>query len=144
MYGPRDHFNLTTSHIIPAIILKIYEAMKLDKNMGITAWGTGEVSREFLYVTDCARAVEHALHVNTGPEPINIGTGQETKIKDVINLITKLMGHNGLVRYEKTMPDGQPRRSLDITRAKKVLKYQPLVDLETGLEETINWFLGKQ
>lgn len=141
MYGPGDHFNLTTSHIIPAIILKVYEAMKTSRDLGITAWGSGEVSREFLYVTDCARAVEHALHVNTGPEPINIGTGEETKIKDIIATIIKLMGHNGLVRYDKSFPDGQPRRSLDISKAKKVLKYQPLVDLETGLEETINWFL---
>lgn len=140
MYGPGDCFDPSKSHVIPAIILKIFEAQQQNKD--ITIWGDGQASREFLYVLDCVRAIEKSLYHDTGPEPINIGTGEETKIIDVVTMIAKIMNYNNQIHYDTTMPNGQPRRSLDISKARKLLEYEPLVDLETGLEETINWFLN--
>lgn len=140
MYGPGDCFDPSKSHVIPAIILKIFEAQQQNKD--ITIWGDGQASREFLYVLDCVRSIEKALYHDTGPEPINIGTGEETKIIDVVSMIAKIMNYNNKIHYDTAMPNGQPRRSLDISKARKLLKYEPLVDLETGLEETINWFLN--
>lgn len=142
MYGPGDCFDTSKSHVIPAIILKIFNA--INNNTDISIWGDGQASREFLYVLDCVRAIEQSLHVNTSPDPINIGTGVETKIIDLVEMISNLMNFKGTVFFDNTKPNGQPKRSLDISKAQQILNYEPLVDLQTGLEETINWFLNTQ
>ena len=138
MYGPYDHFNLTSSHVIPALILKFYEAIKSGED--VTLWGTGEASREFLYAPDCAEAIKLAVQNDVGPEPINIGTGKEIKIIDLAETIADLMGFNGTIFFDSSKPDGQPRRCLDTTRAKERLGFEATTDLKTGLNTTIEWF----
>ena len=138
MYGPYDHFNLTSSHVIPALILKFYEAIKSGED--VTLWGTGEASREFLYAPDCAQAIKLAIQKDVGPEPINIGTGKEIKIIDLAETIADLMGFNGTIFFDSSKPDGQPRRCLDTTRAKERLGFEAATDLKTGLNSTIEWF----
>lgn len=142
MYGPYDHFNLTSSHVIPALILKFYSAIR-DKT-DITIWGTGEASREFLYALDCAEAIELAIKKDIGPRPINIGTGKEIKIVDLAKEIADLMGFNGDILFDKTKPDGQPRRCLDVQEAAELLGFKAKTDFKTGLKQTIQWFLGEQ
>lgn len=139
MYGPHDHFNLTTSHVIPALILKIKTAIN-NKHSSITVWGSGSVSREFLYVEDLARAIELSSETNVGPSPINIGTGSEISIKDLVNLIADLMGYQGKIIYDSSKPDGQPRRCLDTSKAKKLLGFEAKIGLEEGLKKTIKWY----
>jgi len=139
MYGPHDHFNLTTSHVIPALILKIKTAIN-NKHSSITVWGSGSVSREFLYVEDLARAIELSIETNVGPSPINIGTGSEISIKDLVNLIADLMGYQGKIIYDSSKPDGQPRRCLDTSKAKKLLGFEAKIGLEEGLKKTIKWY----
>ena len=138
MYGPYDHFNLTSSHVIPALILKFDEAIKSGKD--VTLWGTGEASREFLYAPDCAEAIKLAIQKDVGPEPINIGTGKEIKIIDLAETIADLMSFNGTIFFDSSKPDGQPRRCLDTTRAKERLGFEATTDLETGIKSTIEWF----
>ena len=139
MYGPHDHFNLTSSHVIPALILKVQNA--LDKqDRSITLWGTGSASREFLFARDCAEAILSAIKSNPGPEPINIGTGVETPISTLVGTICQYMGFDGEIIYDATKPDGQPRRCLDTTRAKDRLSFNARTKLEDGLRETIEWF----
>lgn len=142
MYGPHDHFNLTSSHVIPALILKFYNAMKNGEEK-VNIWGTGSASREFLYAEDCATAIHHAIFAqNVGPELINIGTGQETTINNLVYEIGDLMGYEGIINWELDKPDGQPRRCLDTTRAKEKLNFTAKTDLRTGLKQTIEWFLN--
>lgn len=140
MYGPHDHFNLTSSHVIPALILKVYNAMK-NGDRSITLWGTGQASREFLYAPDCAEAISKAIEQDAGPSPINIGTGKEIKICDLITEIAEQMGFEGDIKYDTSKPDGQPRRCLDVTKAKEVLGFESKTDFKDGLQETIKWFL---
>ena len=139
MYGPHDHFNLTSSHVIPALILKFYDAIQSGKD--VTLWGTGEASREFLYAPDCAEAIKLAIEKDIGPNPINIGTGKEIKIKDLATEIAEQMGFSGKIIYDDSKPDGQPRRCLDTTRAEEVLGFKAKTDLQVGLKQTIEWFL---
>jgi len=143
MYGPHDHFNLTSSHVIPALILKFYNAMKNDEQE-VKVWGTGKASREFLYAGDCARAIHCAIHKDVGPEPINIGTGKEITIHDLAVEIADQMGYEGFIVWESDKPDGQPRRCLDTTRAKNLLGFEAATDFETGLKHTIEWFLKEK
>jgi len=143
MYGPHDHFNLTSSHVIPALILKFYNAIK-NGEQEINVWGTGKASREFLYAADCAEAIRLAIHSDIGPEPINIGTGQETTIKDLVIEVGEQMGFEGIINWETDKPDGQPRRCLDTTKAKELLGFEATTDLQTGLKHTIEWFLKKE
>jgi len=140
MYGPYDNFDPKISHVIPALILKFHKAMRDSPHEPVEIWGTGEASREFLYVYDCAEAIRLALEADVSPEPINIGTGGEIKIKYLAHTIAEIMGHQGGVHFNSNYPDGQPRRCLDISRAKKRLGYKPTVDLYEGLEKTIEWF----
>lgn len=142
MYGPYDHFNLTSSHVIPALILKFYNA--IQNNQDVTVWGTGEASREFLYAPDCAEAIRLAIEKNVGPEPINIGTGNEIKIVDLVEEIANQMNFGGSILFDSTKPDGQPRRCLDTTRAETLLGFKANTDFQTGLKQTIQWFLGEQ
>lgn len=139
MYGPHDHFNLTTSHVIPALILKVDKAIQ-NKEKEIVVWGTGTVSREFLFAKDCAKAIELCIGKQTDLSPINIGNGEEIKISSLITLICELMGYKGEIVYDSTKPDGQPRRCLDTTKAKKILGFEAETSLREGLQQTIQWY----
>jgi GDP-L-fucose synthase len=140
MYGPHDHFNLTSSHVIPALILKFYNAIK-NGEKEVNVWGTGKASREFLYADDCARAIHHAIHKDVGPEPINIGTGKEITIHDLVTEIAEQMGYEGTIKWETDKPDGQPRRCLNTHQATEKLNFRASTDLQAGLKHTIEWFL---
>ena len=140
MYGPYDHFNLTSSHVIPALILKTKQAID-NNSKSITFWGTGQASREFLYAPDCAEAIKLAIEKDVSPEPINIGTGKEIKICELIETITDIMEFSGEIIYDTTKPDGQPRRCLDTLRAENILGFQAKTSLEQGLKNTIAYFM---
>ena len=142
MYGPYDHFNLTSSHVIPALILKIKQAID-NGDSSVTLWGTGQASREFLYVTDCAEAILLTLEKDVSPEPMNIGTGKEIKICELIETISDIMGFDGEILYDTTKPDGQPRRCLDTSQAKRRLGFEAKTSLAEGLTKTIEWFKGQ-
>src|SRR3989338_3958130 len=140
LYGPRDNFNPKMSHVIPALIKKVTEA----KNSGlkyIEVWGTGKASREFLYVEDCAEGIVLATEKYNKPDPVNLGANREIKIKDLVKLICKQMGFRGEVRWNKTKPDGQPRRMVDATLAKKEFVFKAKINFKEGLEKTIEWYL---
>ena len=139
MYGPRDNFNPASSHVIPALILKIDRAIQVGKN-NIELWGTGNASREFLYVDDCAKAITKSVELDTTPEPINIGTGSEITIKDLVTMMTKIMGYEGTISYNSEFPDGQPRRCLDTSRAFNTLDFEASTGLHDGLKDTISWY----
>jgi GDP-L-fucose synthase len=139
MYGPYDHFNLTSSHVIPAIILKVQDAIISGKST-IEIWGSGKVTREFLYVEDCVRAIISCLYKDTDPYPINIGTGVETSISDLVSMICKKMGFYGNKVFLHKELEGQPRRQLNIKKATMDLDYRPEYDLNRGLDKTIEWF----
>ena len=141
MYGPHDHFNLTTSHVIPALILKVYNALKNGESE-INIWGTGRASREFLYAPDCAEAIALAIKKNVSLEPINIGTGHEIKIIDLLTEICDQMGYEGFITFDDSKPDGQPRRCLNTWSAEEKLGFKAKTDLQTGLKQTIEWFLN--
>ncbi len=139
MYGPHDHFNLDSSHVIPALIIKFHEAA-VRGSPEVVVWGSGRVSREFLYVGDGARAIVTATQRYEGPEPVNIGSGCETTIRELAYLIGRLTGFKGRIVWDTSKPDGQPRRRLDTSRARKAFGFQAKTDLETGLKKTIHWF----
>ncbi len=139
LYGPGDNFNLKTSHVIPAIIRKCIEAQDRGDDH-IEVWGTGSASREFLYVEDAADGVIRAAEVMDEPTPINLGTHMEITIKDLVELIVKLTGFTGELRWDASKPDGQPRRCLDTSRAKELLNWQAQVGFEEGLRDTIAWY----
>jgi len=143
MYGPHDNFNPAISHVIPALILKIDRAMHVGKKE-IELWGTGEASREFLYVEDCASAIAHSLDADLDAEPINIGTGQEVKIKELISIIAKIMGYDGEINFNSAFPDGQPRRCLDTTKAEKAFGFKAKTELYEGLKKTISWYYSNK
>lgn len=138
LYGPRDNFDLNTSHVIPALIRKCLAA-KQRGDEKIVCWGTGTPSREFLYVEDVADGIVLAAENYNGPEPVNLGTGHEIKIKDLVELVAKLTGFNGKIEWDSTKPDGQPRRCLDVERAKKLFGFSAKVGFEEGLHRTIAW-----
>lgn len=143
MYGPHDNFNPASSHVIPAIILKIDKAID-RKEKEVKLWGTGEASREFLYVKDCARAIKMAIETNTEPQPINIGTGSEYKIKDLATKIASVMNYDGDVLFNVNGLDGQPRRCLDTTKAKETLGFEAETHLDEGLKETVKWYYSNK
>jgi GDP-L-fucose synthase len=139
LFGPRDNFDLRTSHVIPALVRKCVEA-KRRGDASITAWGTGSASREFLYVEDCAEGLVTAMERYESPEPINLGSGREITIKALTELVAKLSRFEGKIVWDATKPDGQPRRCLDVTRAKQELGWTARTALEEGLGRTIGWF----
>jgi len=139
MYGPHDHFNLTSSHVIPALILKVHNAIK-NNDSRIIGWGTGSASREFLYAEDCGEAIRLAIETDIEPSFINIGTGCEIKIKDLLEKICDIMGFEGEIEWDTSKPDGQPRRCLDVSKAEDLLGFKASVGFEEGLERTIKWF----
>jgi GDP-L-fucose synthase len=140
MYGPHDNFDPKSSHVIPALILKFHEAMQGSTHEDVEIWGTGEASREFLYVDDCAEAIVLATQKLNDPEPVNIGTGKEIKIKDLVNMIQSYMGHKGSIYFNSEYPDGQPRRCLDVSKAKEKFGFEAKTSFEEGLGKTIEWF----
>ena len=139
LYGPGDNFDPQTSHVIPALIRKCVEAHERGEDH-IVCWGTGEVSREFLYVEDAADGIIRAAEVLEEPTPVNLGTNREITIKDLVELIVKLTGFKGKIRWDASKPDGQPRRCLDTSRASELLGWEARVDFEEGLSETIKWW----
>ena len=139
LYGPRDNFDLQSSHVIPALIRKCVEARRAGASH-ITCWGTGAASREFLFVDDAADGLVRAAEVMDDPTPINLGTGMEITIRDLVTMIAKLCGFQGEIRWDATRPDGQPRRCLDTARAERLLGWKARVGFEDGLRRTIEWF----
>lgn len=139
LYGPRDNFDLETSHVIPALIRKFITARD-EKSPEVVAWGTGSASREFLYVADAATAIAAATQTFNGEEPVNLGTSHEVTIRELVELIATLTGYEGKVVWDTTKPDGQPRRKLDTTRATQLFGFEADTTLEDGLRETIAWW----
>lgn len=140
MYGPEDNFDSAKSHVIPALIRKIYEA-KLNNQDHIVVWGTGNASREFLYVEDAAEGIILATEKYNKSEPVNLGAGFEIKIKDLVKLLVKLMNFKGEIVWDKTKPDGQPRRMLDTSKAYKEFGFKAKTSFEEGLKKTIDYFI---
>jgi len=139
LYGPGDNFDLRTSHVIPALIRKCVEAQERG-DASISVWGTGQASREFLYVDDAADGVLAAANHLDDPTPVNLGTGAEITIFDLVHLIARLCEFEGEIRWDHTKPDGQPRRCLDTTRARDLLGWQAQTSFEDGLRRTIAWY----
>jgi GDP-L-fucose synthase len=139
LYGPGDNFDLNTSHVIPALIRKFCEAMDAG-NEEVVVWGTGSASREFLYVEDAARAITMAVQKYDGAEPVNLGAGFEITIKDLTEKIRKLTGFKGKLTWDTSKPDGQPRRSLDTSRAKELFGFEAKMPFDEGLNKTIQWW----
>ncbi|HBI02999.1 MAG TPA: GDP-fucose synthetase [Paenibacillaceae bacterium] len=141
LYGPGDNFDLVTSHVIPALIRKCMEAKEQGKDY-ISVWGSGKATREFLYVEDAAEAIVLAAENYDGIAPINIGTGQEVSIQELVHLIVEETGFQGDIRWDPTKPDGQPRRCLDVQKAKHYFGFEAKVDLKTGLRKTVQWYFN--
>ena len=139
LYGKRDHFDTQRSHVIPALIKKIADA-KATYASSITVWGTGKATREFLYVEDAARGIVMATERYNKPDLVNLGSGMEISIKNLATTIAKLMKYNGKILWDRTKPDGQPRRRLDVSRAKKEFGFRACINFETGLRKTIAWY----
>ncbi len=139
LYGPGDNFSEDSSHVIPALIRKCLEAIR-NKKDSITVWGTGKPTREFLYVEDAARGIVMAAQKYNKPAPVNIGAGFEISIKELVNLIVKHTGFKGKVVWDTSKPDGQPRRCLDTSRAKKEFGFVAKTKFATGLKNTIDWY----
>ncbi len=139
LYGPRDNFDLETSHVIPALIRKFVEAARSGAK-SVICWGTGAASREFLYVDDCAQAVVRAAERIDNPVPINLGTGAEITIRDLAEKIAACTGFKGEIVWDTSRPDGQPRRCLDTERARTLLDWQATTTLDQGLRSTVEWF----
>jgi GDP-L-fucose synthase len=136
LYGPHDNFDPHTSHVIPALIRKCVSAIDEGADH-IVCWGAGKVSREFLYVDDAAEGVLRAAEVMDEPIPINLGTGVEITIRNLVELIAKLTGFTGKIRWDSSKPDGQPRRCLDTTRAREAIGFSAATTLRDGLRETL-------
>src|SRR3954462_12259728 len=139
LYGPDDNFDLEDSHVIAAMIRKFVEARERG-DAEVTLWGTGSPSREFLYVDDAARALILAAERLDTSEPVNVGTGVETRIRDLAALIHELTGFEGETVWDASRPDGQPQRFLDVSRARELMGFESAVSLEDGLRETIASF----
>jgi len=139
LYGPRDDFDLETSHVIPAIIRKCVEARERGDD-SITAWGTGEPTREFLYVKDAAEGILDATERYNSSDPVNLGSGEEISIRELVELIATETGFDGTIEWDTSKPDGQPRRKLDTSRAKERFDWEALTTFEEGLQRTIEWY----
>lgn len=139
LYGPRDNFNLSSSHVIPALIRKVKEAKDKEKDF-IEVWGTGSATREFLYVEDAAEGILFATERYDGEDPVNLGSGKEISIRDLIELICRIMDFKGEIRWDTSRPDGQPRRMLDTSRAKEFFGFEAKTSFADGLKKTIDWY----
>jgi len=143
LFGPRDHFDVEDSHVIPALILKFFNAKK-GGDKSVTVWGTGNPTREFLYVQDAAEGIVLATEKYDKPDPVNLGSGFEVKIYDLVYLIKELVGFDGEVIWDETKPDGQPKRMLDVDKAKNEFGFVAKTEFEEGLKSTITWFIDNQ
>ncbi len=139
LYGPRDNFDPSSSHVIPALIRKCEEARRAG-SAEVVCWGTGSATREFLYVEDAAEGIVRAAEVMDEPVPINLGGGIEIPIRDLVVKIAAACGYDGRIVWDATKPDGQPRRGLDISRARTLLGWQPRQDFDAGLATTVKWW----
>jgi GDP-L-fucose synthase len=139
LYGPRDNFDPESSHVIPALIRKVVEAADCGQRH-IDVWGTGTVSREFLYVRDAARGIALAAEHYNKPEPVNLGSGHEITIRDLAEMVCELGGFSGEIRWDKAKPDGQPRRCLDTSRAEREFGFRASTSLRDGLIATLAWY----
>jgi GDP-L-fucose synthase len=139
LYGPGDNFDPEVSHVIPALIKKCLEAVEAGQDE-VVVWGTGGASREFLYVEDAAEAILLASEHYNGPEPVNLGSGVEISIKELVELIAELTGFKGRLVWDTTKPDGQPRRRLDTDRAEQTFGFRAQTDFREGLRRTIAWY----
>lgn len=142
LYGPRDNFDLESSHVIPALIRKFTEAVEKNNNQ-VVVWGTGNVSREFLYVEDAAEGVLLATERYNKPEPVNLGAGFELTIKELVELIATMTGFDGEIVWDTTKPDGQPRRCLDVSKAEREFGFKAKTDFREGLKRTIEWYRSR-
>jgi len=140
LYGPRDSFDPEKSHVIPALIKKVHDAQLAGRNF-IELWGTGRATREFLYVEDAAEGIVLATERYDKPEPVNLGSGKEISIRELIGLICRLMNFKGDIRWDATKPDGQPRRLLDVSRAEREFGFSAKIGFEDGLKKTIEWYV---
>jgi GDP-L-fucose synthase len=139
LYGPGDNFNLDSSHVIPALIRKCIEAQdKGDKELVV--WGDGSPTREFLFVEDAAEGIVTAAEKYNGSEPVNLGSGYEISIKNLVDMIARLTGFSGTITWDTSKPNGQPRRCLDVSRAEKYFGFRARVTFEEGLQRTIDWY----
>jgi len=143
LYGPEDNFDLETSHVIPAVIRKCLEAMERD-DKEIVCWGDGTATREFLHVKDCAEAILLATERYGSEEPVNIGTGFEISIEQLVQMIADLTGFHGRIIWDKSKPNGQPRRCLDTSRALQLFGFRAQTDFREGLRKTIQWYKGQR
>jgi len=139
LYGPNDNFNPASSHVVPALIRKCVSA-KNNKEPFIECWGTGSATRDFLYVDDAANGIIEAVLKIDSPIPINLGSGSEIRIKDLIDKIVKYCEYDGEIRWNSSKPDGQPRRLLDISKAKELLGWEPKQNFDDGLQQTVEWY----
>jgi GDP-L-fucose synthase len=139
LYGPGDNFDPRSSHVIPALIRKIWSA-KHDGSESVEVWGDGSASREFLYVDDAAQAIVLAAERYDGSEPVNIGSGMEITVKELVSVLCRLIGYEGTVRWDTSKPNGQPRRSLDVSRAEGSFGFRASTDFLTGLRHTVEWW----
>jgi len=143
LYGPRDNFDLESSHVIPALIKKMVDAKFEGKNE-VVVWGTGKPSREFLYVEDAADGILMATEKYEKADPVNLGTGREITIKKLVNLIVELTGYEGKILWDISKPDGQPRRYLETNKAKEEFGFKAKTDLKEGLLKTIEWYIAHE
>ncbi len=141
LYGPGDNFNPDSSHVIPALIRKFARAKRLGEAK-VVVWGTGSASREFLYVQDCARAIVLATQRYEKPEPVNVGAGFEITIRDLAEMIRRMVGYEGELVWDTSKPDGQPRRCLDTSRAEAEFGFVAETDFSEGIRRTIDWWLA--
>jgi GDP-L-fucose synthase len=139
LYGPRDNFDPASSHVIPALIKKCVDARDSGADH-IEVWGTGAASREFIYVDDAAEGIVLGSEQYDGPEPVNLGTGREITIRDLVELIARLSRFQGEIRWDTTKPDGQPRRALDTSRARDLFGFEARTSFEDGLRRTVEWY----
>jgi GDP-L-fucose synthase len=139
LYGPRDNFDLTSSHVIPALIRKCLEAVEVGRDE-IVCWGDGSPSREFLYVEDCAEAIVAATERYDGPDPVNLGSGQEIFLRDLVAVIASLTGFRGRIVWDTFQPNDQPRRCLDVSRAERAFGFRATTEFGVGLRKTIEWY----
>ena len=143
LYGPGDNFDLQSSHVIPALIRKFVEA-KATGSPNVVLWGDGSATREFLYVEDAAAGLVLAAERYNGDQPVNLGSGQEISIRDLAELIKAEVGYQGLIRWDTSQPNGQPRRCLDVSRARELFGFVAHTSLREGIAKTVAWFLAHQ
>jgi|SRR5579859_6117273 len=143
LYGPGDNFDPRTSHVIPALIRKCMDAVESGAT-SISVWGTGEPTREFLFARDCAEGIVAALERYDGADPVNLGSGEEIRIGDLVRLIADVTGFTGELHFDPSQPDGQPRRKLDVSRAQAAFGWHATTSFRDGLRATVDWYRGSR